>query len=104
MKVTASCYPPGIMVKQEVINAIRKGLISWFNSTLDSESLEPLLMRKECLNGAECREILDKVNTMLIDINAHLESGTRHYNALFEKTLGINFNSIIYKQYDKMVC
>merc|ERR1719491_975166 len=40
---------------------------------------------------------------MLIDINAHLDFGHRYYNSLFEKTVGINFTAVIYRQYDKLI-
>ena len=56
-----------------------------FSKKLDSEKLEAQLLRKERSSGAEYRAILVKLNGMLIDINAHLESGHRYYNSLFEK-------------------
>ena len=71
---------------------------------LDAEGMEAKLDSRVPLSGQEYREILQKMNDLLIDTNAHLESGNRHYNYLFEKTLCVNFNSIVYKQYDKLVC
>ena len=52
---------------------------------LDVESLEELLERQEPLNGREFRSILHKITEVLIDTNAHLDSGTRSYQNLFEK-------------------
>ena len=52
---------------------------------LDVESFEDLLERQEPLNGKEFRIIIDKITVILIDCNAHLETGNRHYNAVFEK-------------------
>ena len=56
-----------------------------FTAKLDTETMEAQLLRSERLSGAEYRAILNKLNDMLIDINAHLESGNRYYNSLFEK-------------------
>lgn len=103
MKVTATCYPPGLEMRQEVVGAIKKSITSWVLDKLDTESLEERLVQREPLSGAEYRALLNKINDILIDINAHLETCSRHYNALFERTLGINFIGIVYKQYDKMV-
>lgn len=85
MKVSATCYPPAIEVKTEVVQAIKKSVSSWFMKKLDSESLEEKLVRREPLCGQEYRQVLNKINDMLIDINAHLESCTRYYNTLFER-------------------
>ena len=52
---------------------------------MDTEPLEAQFMSQERLQGSEYRAILTKMNDMLIDINAHLESGHRYYNSLFEK-------------------
>ena len=79
-------------------------LSSRFMTKLDAEGMEAKLDSRVPLSGQEYREILQKMNDLLIDTNAHLESGNRHYNYLFEKTLCVNFNSIVYKQYDKLVC
>ena len=64
-----------------------------FSKKLDSEKLEAQLLRKERSSGAEYRAILVKLNGMLIDINAHLESGHRYYNSLFEKSIFIIYSS-----------
>ena len=70
---------------------------------LDADGMEDKLDSRVPLSGKEYREILEKLNDLLIDVNAHLESGNRYYNFLFEKALCVNFNSIVYKQYDKLV-
>ena len=70
---------------------------------LDADGMEDKLDSRVPLSGKDYREILEKLNDLLIDVNAHLESGNRYYNFLFEKALCVNFNSIVYKQYDKLV-
>ena len=70
---------------------------------LDADGMEDKLDSRVPLSGKGYREILEKLNDLLIDVNAHLESGNRYYNFLFEKALCVNFNSIVYKQYDKLV-
>ena len=29
MKVTSNCYPPGLTVKNDIVNAIKKGVTNW---------------------------------------------------------------------------
>ena len=74
-----------------------------FMTKLDADGMEDKLDSRVPLSGKDYREILEKLNDLLIDVNAHLESGNRYYNFLFEKALCVNFNSIVYKQYDKLV-
>ena len=63
----------------------KKNNINRFSEKLDTGPLEAQFMSQERLQGSEYRAILTKLNDMLIDINAHLESGHRYYNSLFEK-------------------
>lgn len=70
---------------------------------LDIPSLEPLLEQSQPLSGSEFRNILLKIANLLIEVNAHLESGNRSYNSIFDRVMGINFTTTVYKQYDKLV-
>ena len=85
MKVTATCYPIGTEVKQEVASAIKKSVHLWLERKLEAVTLDQLMAQREALNGSQFRRILHEINNLLIDINAHLESGNRYYNALFER-------------------
>ena len=85
MKVTHHCYPTGKEIKQNVVCALKKGVTNWFVEKLDSERLEEQMAQRKPLSGAEYQALLDKMTDLLIDINAHLESGSRYYNALFDR-------------------
>ena len=75
----------GLLRIYELYCFFQKNIINRFTEKLDTEPLEAQFMSQERLQGSEYRAILTKMNDMLIDINAHLESGHRYYNSLFEK-------------------
>ena len=108
MKVTAHCYSTGLEIKQEVGNAVKKSVNIWLVPKLgnfldklylrervslsnlffpsDLERLEERMLQRQPLKGSEYRAILSEIINILIEINAHLESGNRYYNALFERS------------------
>ncbi|XP_037939126.1 BAI1-associated protein 3 [Teleopsis dalmanni] len=73
-------------VRGEVVNALRKGSVMWGQN---------VLRESQCLPNP----LANFVTTVTADI----QLGQSYYHALFDNTNGIQYFSIIYKQYDAMV-
>ncbi|XP_023161054.2 BAI1-associated protein 3 [Drosophila hydei] len=73
-------------VRGEVVNALRKGSIMWGQN---------VLRESQCLPNP--------LSNFVTTLTADIQLGQTYYHALFDNTNGIQYFSIIYKQYDAMV-
>ncbi|XP_002012102.3 BAI1-associated protein 3 [Drosophila mojavensis] len=73
-------------VRGEVVNALRKGSIMWGQN---------VLRESQCLPNP--------LSNFVTTLTADIQLGQTYYHALFDNTNGIQYFSIIYKQYDAMI-
>ncbi|XP_030373043.1 BAI1-associated protein 3 [Scaptodrosophila lebanonensis] len=73
-------------VRGEVVNALRKGSVMWGQN---------VLRESQCLPNP--------LSNFVTTLTADIQLGQTYYHSLFDNTNGIQYFSIIYKQYDAMV-
>ncbi|XP_036671560.3 BAI1-associated protein 3 [Drosophila suzukii] len=73
-------------VRGEVVNALRKGSVMWGQTVM-----------------RESQGLPNPLSNFVTTLTADIQLGQTYYHALFDNTNGIQYFSIIYKQYDAMV-
>ncbi|XP_078053508.1 BAI1 associated protein 3 isoform X5 [Augochlora pura] len=97
MSAFRSCCPFNKEIRGEIITALRKGTLDWYEST----RLQTMCYDKEPDQDADkvLQDFTNLVTALLVD----LEQGLSYYNSLFESTNGVPYFAAVYKQLDKLL-
>ncbi|XP_043506387.1 BAI1-associated protein 3 isoform X1 [Frieseomelitta varia] len=97
MKAFRACCPFNKEIRGEIITALRKGTLEWYEDTRQ----QTMCYDKEPDQDADkvLQDFTNLVTALLVD----LEQGLTYYNNLFESTNGVPYFSAVYKQLDKLL-
>nr|XP_012138168.1 PREDICTED: BAI1-associated protein 3 [Megachile rotundata] len=97
MKAFRTCCPFNKEIRGEIITALRKGTLEWYEDTRQ----QTMCYDKEPDQDADkvLQDFTNLVTALLVD----LEQGLTYYNSLFESTNGVPYFSAVYKQLDKLM-
>ncbi|XP_026297560.1 BAI1-associated protein 3 isoform X3 [Apis mellifera] len=97
MKAFRACCPFNKEIRGEIITALRKGTLEWYEDTRQ----QTMCYDKEPDQDADkvLQDFTNLVTALLVD----LEQGLTYYNSLFESTNGVPYFSAVYKQLDKLM-
>ncbi|XP_076385468.1 BAI1 associated protein 3 isoform X2 [Megachile rotundata] len=97
MKAFRTCCPFNKEIRGEIITALRKGTLEWYEDTRQ----QTMCYDKEPDQDADkvLQDFTNLVTALLVD----LEQGLTYYNSLFESTNGVPYFSAVYKQLDKLL-
>ncbi|XP_043506389.1 BAI1-associated protein 3 isoform X3 [Frieseomelitta varia] len=97
MKAFRACCPFNKEIRGEIITALRKGTLEWYEDTRQ----QTMCYDKEPDQDADkvLQDFTNLVTALLVD----LEQGLTYYNNLFESTNGVPYFSAVYKQLDKLM-
>ncbi|CAK9797159.1 BAI1-associated protein 3 [Anthophora quadrimaculata] len=97
MKAFRACCPFNKEIRGEIITALRKGTLEWYEDTRQ----QTMCYDKEPDQDADkvLQDFTNLVTALLVD----LEQGLTYYNSLFESTNGVPYFSAVYKQLDKLL-
>ncbi|XP_076763973.1 BAI1 associated protein 3 isoform X2 [Xylocopa sonorina] len=97
MKAFRACCPFNKEIRGEIITALRKGTLEWYEETRQ----QTMCYDKEPDQDADkvLQDFTNLVTALLVD----LEQGLAYYNTFFESTNGVPYFSAVYKQLDKLL-
>ncbi|XP_076763974.1 BAI1 associated protein 3 isoform X3 [Xylocopa sonorina] len=97
MKAFRACCPFNKEIRGEIITALRKGTLEWYEETRQ----QTMCYDKEPDQDADkvLQDFTNLVTALLVD----LEQGLAYYNTFFESTNGVPYFSAVYKQLDKLM-
>ncbi|XP_076667027.1 BAI1 associated protein 3 isoform X1 [Andrena cerasifolii] len=97
MRAFRTCCPFNKEIRGEIITALRKGTLDWYEDTRQ----HTMCYDKEPDQDADkvLQDFTNLVTALLVD----LEQGLTYYNSLFENTNGVPYFSAVYKQLDKLL-
>ncbi|KZC11069.1 BAI1-associated protein 3 [Dufourea novaeangliae] len=97
MKAFRSCCPFNKEIRGEIITALRKGTLDWY----EEKRQQTMCYVKEPDQDADkvLQDFTNLVTALLVD----LEQGLTYYNSLFERTNGVPYFAAVYKQLDKLL-
>ncbi|XP_072156728.1 BAI1-associated protein 3 isoform X1 [Bemisia tabaci] len=87
------CCPFNKQVRGEIISALKKGTLEWYEETYRGVAGHPGDPE------SKVKSLAKLVTAMLVD----LQRGLHHYNSLFESTNGVPYFSSTYKQLEKLM-
>ncbi|XP_015609061.1 BAI1-associated protein 3 isoform X2 [Cephus cinctus] len=97
MKAFWKCCPFNKEIRGEIITALRKGTLEWYEDTRQ----QTMCHDQEPDQDADrvLQDFTNLVTALLVD----LQQGLHYYNSLFENTNGVPYFSAVYKQLDKLL-
>ncbi|XP_011338409.1 BAI1-associated protein 3 isoform X3 [Ooceraea biroi] len=97
MKAFRTCCPFNKEIRGEIITALRKGTLDWYENTRQ----QTMCHDQEPDQDADrvLQDFTNLVTALLVD----LEQGLLYYNSLFESTNGVPYFSAVYKQLEKLM-
>ncbi|KAG7211433.1 hypothetical protein KM043_010720 [Ampulex compressa] len=97
MKAFRTCCPFNKEIRGEIITALRKGTLEWYEETRQ----QTMCYVQEPDQDADrvLQDFTNLVTSLLVD----LEQGLTYYNSLFESTNGVPYFSAVYKQLEKLL-
>ncbi|XP_029160484.1 BAI1-associated protein 3 isoform X4 [Nylanderia fulva] len=97
MKAFRTCCPFNKEIRGEIITALRKGTLEWYEDTRQQTMCHDQEPDQDI--DRVLQDFTNLVTTLLVD----LEQGLLYYNSLFESTNGVPYFSAVYKQLEKLM-
>ncbi|KAK9310327.1 hypothetical protein QLX08_000330 [Tetragonisca angustula] len=97
MKAFRACCPFNKEIRGEIITALRKGTLEWYEDTRQ----QTMCYDKE--PDQDVDKVLQDFTNLVTALLVDLEQGLTYYNNLFESTNGVPYFSAVYKQLDKLL-
>ncbi|XP_029160481.1 BAI1-associated protein 3 isoform X1 [Nylanderia fulva] len=97
MKAFRTCCPFNKEIRGEIITALRKGTLEWYEDTRQQTMCHDQEPDQDI--DRVLQDFTNLVTTLLVD----LEQGLLYYNSLFESTNGVPYFSAVYKQLEKLL-
>ncbi|KAK9310329.1 hypothetical protein QLX08_000330 [Tetragonisca angustula] len=97
MKAFRACCPFNKEIRGEIITALRKGTLEWYEDTRQ----QTMCYDKE--PDQDVDKVLQDFTNLVTALLVDLEQGLTYYNNLFESTNGVPYFSAVYKQLDKLM-
>ncbi|XP_017887694.1 BAI1-associated protein 3 isoform X2 [Ceratina calcarata] len=97
MKAFRACCPFNKEIRGEIITALRRGTLEWYEDTTQ------LTMCYDKEPDQDADKVLQDFTNLVTALLVDLEQGLTYYNSLFESTNGVPYFSAVYKQLDKLL-
>ncbi|KAL6435454.1 hypothetical protein ACFW04_005437 [Cataglyphis niger] len=97
MKAFRTCCPFNKEIRGEIITALRKGTLEWYEDTRQQT------MCYDQEPDQDIDRVLQDFTNLVTALLVDLEQGLLYYNSLFESTNGVPYFSAVYKQLEKLL-
>ncbi|KAL6435455.1 hypothetical protein ACFW04_005437 [Cataglyphis niger] len=97
MKAFRTCCPFNKEIRGEIITALRKGTLEWYEDTRQQT------MCYDQEPDQDIDRVLQDFTNLVTALLVDLEQGLLYYNSLFESTNGVPYFSAVYKQLEKLM-
>ncbi|XP_070168041.1 BAI1-associated protein 3 isoform X3 [Polyergus mexicanus] len=97
MKAFRTCCPFNKEIRGEIITALRKGTLEWYEDTRQQT------MCHDQEPDQDIDRVLQDFTNLVTALLVDLEQGLLYYNSLFEGTNGVPYFSAVYKQLEKLM-
>ncbi|XP_070168038.1 BAI1-associated protein 3 isoform X1 [Polyergus mexicanus] len=97
MKAFRTCCPFNKEIRGEIITALRKGTLEWYEDTRQQT------MCHDQEPDQDIDRVLQDFTNLVTALLVDLEQGLLYYNSLFEGTNGVPYFSAVYKQLEKLL-
>ncbi|XP_067211831.1 BAI1-associated protein 3 isoform X3 [Linepithema humile] len=96
-KAFRTCCPFNKEIRGEIITALRKGTLEWYEDTRQQT------MCHDQEPDQDIDRVLQDFTNLVTALLVDLEQGLLYYNCLFESTNGVPYFSAVYKQLEKLM-
>ncbi|XP_051165972.1 BAI1-associated protein 3 isoform X1 [Leptopilina boulardi] len=97
MSAYRKCCPFNKEMRWEIITALRKGTLEWYQDTRQQT------MGRDQEPDQDQDRVLQDFTNLVTALLVDLEQGQIYYNSLFEHTNGVPYFSAVYKQLEKLL-